>query len=78
MDVVADMLAIRMDFASFADFWAPAEGKDGPLADYVGSLAPEMKADVKAAIERAYLAGDPDGPRSFVATAWAVKGTVPG
>ena len=78
VDVVADMLSIRMDFASFADFWAPAEGKDGPLADYIGSLAPAMKADVKAAIERAYLDGDPDGPRSYVATAWAVKGTVPG
>ena len=78
VDVVADMLSIRMDFTSFADYWAPFDGKDGPLADYVGSLAPEVKAQIKTATERAYLDGDPDGPRSYVATAWAVKGTVPG
>ena len=37
-----DMLSICMDFVSFADFWAPAEGNFGPRAGYVGSLAPEM------------------------------------
>jgi SAM-dependent methyltransferase len=30
VDVALDMLTIRMEFASFADFWAPAEGRDGP------------------------------------------------
>src|SRR4051794_39391096 len=28
-DVVQDMRTIRMDFQSFADFWAPSEGRDG-------------------------------------------------
>jgi len=27
-----------MDFASFADFWTPIEGKEGPVAEYVGTL----------------------------------------
>ena len=71
------MLTIRMDFAFFADLWAPHEGKEGPIADYVGTLTPEMKACIRAAVERAYLDGEPDGPRSYAATAWAVKGTVP-
>jgi ubiquinone/menaquinone biosynthesis C-methylase UbiE len=43
-DVVQDMLTIRMDFASFADFWAPAEGKDGPVAEYVSTLDTEATA----------------------------------
>jgi len=30
-----------------------------------------------AVVRAAYLDGDPDGPRSYAATAWAVKGTVP-
>ena len=30
IDVVQDMRTIRMDFASFVDFWAPAEGTEGP------------------------------------------------
>ncbi len=29
-----------------------------------------------SAVETAYLAGRPDGPRSMTATAWAAKGTV--
>ena len=76
-DVVQDTLTIRMDFESFADYWAPCEGKDGPVADYVGTLADEDKARVRNAVMQAYLDGDPDGPRSYAATAWTVKGTVP-
>lgn len=78
VDVEQDMVSIRMDFASFADFWAPIDGRDGPLADYVSSLDAELKQRVRDAVERAYLDGDTDGPRSYVATAWVVKGTVPG
>jgi hypothetical protein len=76
-DVTQEMLTIRMDFSSFADFWAPAEGKDGPIADYVGSLTKEERAELRQAVQRAYLDGEPDGPRSYAATAWAVRGNVP-
>jgi len=76
-DVVQDTLTIRMDFQSFADFWAPCEGKDGPIADYVGTLDGDDKARLREAVEQAYLDGDPDGARSYAATAWAVRGTVP-
>jgi SAM-dependent methyltransferase len=76
-DVVQDMLTIRMDFDSFADFWAPCEGKDGPIADYVGTLDDAEKASLRDAVQRAYVDGEPDGARSYAATAWAVKGTVP-
>ena len=61
-DVVQDTLTIRMDFQSFADFWAPCEGKDGPLADYVGTLGEDARASVRDAVMLAYLDGDPDGP----------------
>jgi ubiquinone/menaquinone biosynthesis C-methylase UbiE len=77
IDVIQDMLTIRMDFASFADFWAPMEGKDGPLADYIGSLDSTTKEKVRDAVERAYLDGEADGPRSYAATAWVVRGMVP-
>jgi SAM-dependent methyltransferase len=77
-DVVEGMLTIRMDFASFADFWGPYEGKDGPVADYLGTLDAPAKARLRGLVELAYLDGDPDGPRSYAATAWAVKGKVPG
>ncbi|MGE3267396.1 MAG: class I SAM-dependent methyltransferase [Chloroflexota bacterium] len=76
-DVVQDMRTIRMDFQSFDDYWAPCEGKDGPLADYVGSLDSEEKVRLREALRLAYLDGEPDGARSYAATSWVVKGTVP-
>lgn len=77
-DVVQDTVTIRMNFASFADFWAPNDGKDGPIAEYVGTLPADVRAKVRDAVEKAYLDGEPDGPRSYAATAWVVKGKVPG
>jgi SAM-dependent methyltransferase len=76
-DIVQEMRTIRMDFQCFADFWAPCEGQDGPIADYVGTLDDADKANVRDAVRRAYVDGEPDGARSYAATAWVVKGTVP-
>jgi SAM-dependent methyltransferase len=76
-NVVGGMLTIRMDFASFSDFWTPNDGKDGPIAEYVGTLDPDAKAKLRDMVELAYLDGEMDGPRSYAATAWVVKGTVP-
>ena len=76
-DVVQDMLTIRMDFASFEDFWAPLEGEDGPYADYVRTLASERKMVLRDKVRLAYVDGEADGPRSYAATSWVVKGTVP-
>jgi SAM-dependent methyltransferase len=75
-DVEQDMRTIRMDFASFADFWAPVEGKEGPVAAYVRTLDAAAAVRLRSTVERAYLGGDGDGPRSYAATAWVVKGKV--
>lgn len=78
VDVVQDMITIRMDFASFADYWAPSEGRDGPIAEYVGSLDVETRSRLRESVQLAYLDGEEDGPRSYASTAWVVKGKVPG
>jgi len=75
--VVQDMLTIRMDFASFADFWTPVEGKEGPVAEYVNTLGADARGRLRHAVRLAYLDGERDGPRSYAATAWVVKGKVP-
>jgi SAM-dependent methyltransferase len=77
IDVTQDMLTIRMDFLSFADFWGPAESKDGPVAAYVGTLDTVAKSKLRRAVQLAYLNGEPDGARSYAATAWVVRGKVP-
>lgn len=78
IDVVQDAVTIRMNFSSFADFWAPYDGKDGPIAEYIATLSADVRAKVREAVERAYLDGEPDGPRSYTATAWVVRGKVEG
>ena len=77
MEVVQDMVTIRMDFASFTDFWAPAEGKDGPVAEYVKTLDAETTIELRNMVELAYLDGEADGVRSHAATAWVVRGKAP-
>jgi SAM-dependent methyltransferase len=74
-DVAQDTRTIRMDYVSFADFWAPACGSEGPIAAFVGSLDSAAKTRLHDAVQRAYLDGEPDGPRSYAATAWVVRGT---
>lgn len=75
--VIQDMITIRMDFNSFADFWTPMEGREGPIAEYVSSLAATARARLREAVMLAYLDGEDDGPRSYASTAWVVKGKVP-
>jgi SAM-dependent methyltransferase len=70
-------LIIRMEFASFDDYWTPYLGKEGPAADYVGTLDTEKRARLRDLVRAAYLDGEADGPRSYAAMAWAVAGSVP-
>ena len=76
-NVVQEMRTIRMDFVRFDDFWSPAEGGEGPIAEYVTTLESEAKAKLREAVRLAFLDGEDDGPRSYAATAWVVRGEVP-
>ena len=68
------MLSIRMEFSSFEDYWAPYVGKDGPGAEYVATLSPAQQEHLRGMVRNAYNDGEPDGPRSYAAIAWAVVG----
>ena len=76
-NVTHGSITVRMDFPSFADFWAPMEGNDGPVAAYIRSLTAQDGDRLREAVRLAYLDGEPDGLRSYAATAWVVKGQVP-
>jgi hypothetical protein len=75
-DAETTSLVVRMDYASFADYWEPLLGGQGPVGAYAASLAPEMRARVQEAVRAAYLSGAPDGRRSLIAAAWAVRAAV--
>ena len=67
-------LTIRMDFANFADFWGPFE-EGNTLGAHLRSLPRDRQALIREKVEAAYRSGEPDGPRSFAATAGAAAGT---
>jgi ubiquinone/menaquinone biosynthesis C-methylase UbiE len=77
VDVEQTSLTIRMEFASFDDYWRPHTGKEGPTAEYVASLTDPERAKFRETLRLAYLDGEDDGPRSYAASAWAVKGRTP-
>jgi hypothetical protein len=69
-------ITIRMDYANFDDYWRPLCGGQGPVGTYLVGLAAELRAHIEEAVAKAYRSGEPDGPRSLTATAWAVRGEV--
>jgi SAM-dependent methyltransferase len=75
-DVEETTLTVRIEFQAFADLWEPAVAAP-VLGSYLRAITDAKRQQVREKVETAYLCGDPDGPRSFAATAWAVKGTVP-
>lgn len=77
-DVRETLLAIRMEFADFEDYWQPLLTAQGNLGQFVDGLAAPTRARVIEAVRAAYLSGRPDGRRSFASVAWAARGVVPG
>jgi SAM-dependent methyltransferase len=76
-DVEEASLLIRMEYENFADYWEPIAAGEGPLGKYAAGLDPARRVEAEKAVRGAYEAGQSDGPRSFVAVAWACRGVVP-
>jgi SAM-dependent methyltransferase len=70
-------LMIRMDFADFADYWAPFASGEGGLGAYVATLGDARRNRLEHHLRTAYFTGRPDGERSFVAVALSCRGLVP-
>src|SRR6266404_3005625 len=77
-DIDQRSLMIRMDFADFADYWAPFASGEGALGAYVANLGDTQRDRLERQLRSAYLTGRPDGERSFVAVALSCRGVVRG
>ena len=73
-DIQTGEAHIRTEFAYFEDYWKPFDGNDGPIPSYLSKRPVELKKQIKDAVRDAYLDGEADGPRSYVATAWVATG----
>jgi ubiquinone/menaquinone biosynthesis C-methylase UbiE len=74
-DVVEGSLEATADYAGFDDFWDPFTFAVGPAGEYLASLSPERRAELREAVRAAVPA---DGPFSLSARAWYARGTAPG
>ena len=70
-------MTVRFEFERFADYWQPMLGKTGPVGAYLDGIPESLRTQLERCVRAAYELGEPDGPRSFTATAWACRGTVP-
>ncbi len=77
VDVSDAMLAIRMDFAHFEDYWHPLLTGQGTIRDFLAGLSEATRTQIENGVRLAYLGERPDGPRSFASVAWAVRGIAP-
>ncbi|WP_245309767.1 class I SAM-dependent methyltransferase [Bradyrhizobium jicamae] len=75
-NVTSTLLTIRTDFESFEDFWLPAVFGQGTQSEFLAGLPEPTQQQIESSVRTAYLAGLPDGPRSFASSAWAVRGMV--
>lgn len=76
-DVDERSLLVRMEYQSFDDYWDPIAAGEGPLGKFVSTLDDAERTSARTAVRAAYEGGQPDGPRSFAAVAWACRGIVP-
>jgi len=77
VDVVEAPIVISFDYASFEDYWSSFSMPIGQIGQRVAALPAELRAEVERHVRSGYLAGLPDGPRSFAVIVRVVRGTVP-
>jgi SAM-dependent methyltransferase len=71
-DVETQALVVETAYRDFDDFWEPFTGGVGPAGAYCMSLDPDSRAALREECRRRL--GNPDGPYTLSATAWAVRG----
>jgi SAM-dependent methyltransferase len=70
-------LSIPFAYSSFADYWAPFTTGQGKTGGHLMSLPEPKRLEIEQHVRAAYRCGQPDGPRAFTTTFWAVRGVVP-
>ena len=75
--VVEVPIVISFDYTSFEDYWSSFSAGPGALGLRVEGLPAKLRGEVRQHVRAGYLAGMPDGPRSFAAIVRAVRGIVP-
>jgi SAM-dependent methyltransferase len=77
VDVVEVPMVLSFDFADFDDYWSSFSTGPTRIAQHLATLPDELSSTLEDHVRAGYLAGLPDGARSFAVVLRAVRGTVP-
>jgi SAM-dependent methyltransferase len=77
VDVVEVPIVLSFDYTDFEDYWSSWSTGPTRIAQCLVVLPSEVRSEIERHVRAGYLAGLPDGPRSFAAVVRAVRGTVP-
>jgi SAM-dependent methyltransferase len=70
-------IVLSFDYANFEDYWTSFSTGPTRVAQRLIALPPELRGEIEQHVRAGYLAGLPDGPRSFAVIVRAVRGMVP-
>ena len=73
-EVIDGTLEASASYEDFDDFWEPFTFAVGPAGQYLGSLTPEKREQLREALRTRV---PDDGPFSLTARAWYARGRVP-
>jgi SAM-dependent methyltransferase len=77
IDVVEVPIVLSFDYSDFEDYWSSWSTGPTRVAQRLMALPSDLRSEIEQHVRAGYLAGLPDGARSFAAVVRAVRGTVP-
>lgn len=72
-DVRTELLETDASYTGFDEFWSALCGGAGPAGAWLATLEGEQRDEARSEVHR--QVGEPDGPFSLTAKAWATKAT---
>jgi SAM-dependent methyltransferase len=77
IEVVEVPIVLSLDYSSFEDYWSSFSTGPTRVAQHLTTLPSGLRSEIEQHVQDGYLAGLPDGPRSFAVVVRAVRATVP-
>jgi hypothetical protein len=75
--VVEVPIVLSFDYTDFQDYWSSYSTGPSRIAQGLTALPSEVRGEIERHVRAGYLAGLPDGPRSYAKIVRAVRGIVP-
>jgi len=77
VEVLEVPIVLNFDYPNFEDYWSSFSTGPTRIAQRLTALPSSMRTEIEQHVRAGYLAGLPDGARSFAVVVRAVRGRVP-